>query len=195
MILPKPELLSQAAFNRLRAFAQGGGKVIFLGGTPRWIAGRTMRDARDATAADFRWATVLDSAQLPPTPTPPHFPGDAPQPQNAAPEVVTAIEAAAPPTVRLSTPDTSLRVMKRRWRDADVYLLFNESAQALNATITLSSAPGQTELWDPQTASITSVAPNNHSNEQLTLSFAPYATRVVVVREKPTASRNPKTIP
>ncbi len=68
VILPEPELLSQAAFNRLRAFAHDGGKVVFVGGTPRWIAGRTIRAARDAPAADFRWATVLDSAQLPPNP-------------------------------------------------------------------------------------------------------------------------------
>ena len=129
VILPMPELLSEAALDRLRTFAQGGGKVVFLGGTPEWIAGRTIRDARAVTSADFRWATVVD-AQLPTTPTPGQFPPSAPpEPQTVAPEILRVIDAAAPPTVRTLTPETALRVMKRRWSDADVYLLFNEGEQ------------------------------------------------------------------
>ena len=184
VILPEPEILSQAAFDRLRVFAHGGGKVVFLGGTPRWIAGQTMRNARTVTAADFRWATVLDSAQLPPTPTPPQFPGEPPAPQSVPPQIVNAIEAAAHSTVGVSPPDTALRVMKRRWRDADVYLLFNESSQPLDATMALSSASGKTEIWDPQTASMTPIAP---SGDEVALHLSPHATRVIVVRDKPQA--------
>ncbi len=85
--------------------------------------------------------------------------------------------------------------MKRRWRDADVYLLFNESDQPLDATMTLSSAPGGTEIWDTQTASITSLAGTNRSRDEVTLQFSPHAARVIVVREKPQAHSSPTTLP
>jgi len=183
VILPEPELLSAAALSRLRTFAQGGGKVVFLGGTPQWIAARTIRDARAVPPADFSWATVID-AQLPATPTPPQFPPSAPPaPQAVAPEVISAIESAAQPTVRTSTPNSALRVMKRRWQGADVYLLFNEGAQPADETLTLSSGPGRAQLWDPQTGSIAPLGGMSHSGlRNVTLHFAPYATRVVVVR-------------
>ena len=187
VILPDPELLSEAAFDRLRAFAQSGGKVIFLGGAPQWIATRTIRNARAVTAADFRWATVVD-ARLPSTPTPPQFPPSAPpEPQAVPPEILHAIDAAALQTVRTETPQTALRVMKRRWRDADVYLLFNESEQPLDSTVTLSSAPGTAKLWDAQAGSVTALPVHTQSGSpSITLHFAPYETHVVVLSETST---------
>jgi hypothetical protein len=184
VILPMPELLSEAAFDRLRNFAQGGGKVVFLGGTPQWIAGRTIRDARAVTPADFGWATVVD-AQLPETPTPGQFPPSAPpEPQAVPPEILRAIDADIPATIRTTAPAMALRVMKRRWSDADVYLLFNEGAQPLDATLILSSAPGKAELWDAQSGSVSALPLPQVTKDFLAvgLHFEPYATRVVVVR-------------
>jgi hypothetical protein len=184
VILPMPELLSEAAFDRLRNFAQGGGKVVFLGGTPQWIAGRTIRDARVVTPADFGWATVVD-AQLPETPTPGQFPPSAPpEPQAVPPEILRAIDADIPATIRTTAPATALRVMKRRWSDADVYLLFNEGAQPLDATLILSSAPGKAELWDAQSGSVSALPLPQVAKDFLAvgLHFERYATRVVVVR-------------
>ncbi len=183
VILPKPALLSEAAFNRLRTFAKSGGKVVFLGGAPQCIAGRTIRDARTVTPADFDWATVVD-AQLSPTPTPGQFPPTAPpEPQAAAPEILRAIEIDAPPTVHIDVPSTSLRVMKRHLSNADVYLLFNEGALPLDTTATLPGASGRAELWDPQTGSVSALpARAAKGSLSVALHFAPYATRVVVVR-------------
>jgi hypothetical protein len=58
VILPSVALISQAELDRLKAFARGGGKVLFLGRTPALIYDRTILNARAATAADFAWATV-----------------------------------------------------------------------------------------------------------------------------------------
>jgi hypothetical protein len=189
VILPAPEVLSEAAFGRLRSFARGGGKVVFLGGTPQWIAGRTIRDARSVTAADFSWATVLD-AQLPATPTPPQFPPSAPPEPLTVPEnVLAAVTAAAPPAVRTGSLETALRVMHRRWADAEVYLLFNEGAQTLHQTITLPGMRGRVEQWDPQTASIRVVsAALHHGSLSVPLDMDPYATQVLVVRHSQIAA-------
>ena len=184
VILPAPQVLSDEALARLKAFAQGGGKVLFLGGAPSLIAGQTMRDAKPATAADFSWATVVD-AQLTTTPTPPMEPPTAPPaPQTVPGEVLAAVNAAViAPVVRLDAADTALRVMKRRWKDADVYLFFNEGAQASNHAVTLNCKGHIAEAWDPQTATIAPLQSTRAgSSLAVQLKLAAYETRVIVVR-------------
>lgn len=183
VILPDPMVIASDTMTRLKAFAEKGGKVLFLGGVPQLIAGRTMRDARPATASDFAWAMV-ETVQLPPTPTPPAFPpAEPPPPQAVPPEVLAALASSVvQPVVRLDTPDTALRVMKRRWKNADVYLFFNEGARDCSHVVTLMSAGRKTERWAPQTGSVSdlkSVRNGGHPNIQLHLQ--PYETEVVVV--------------
>ena len=185
VILPAPMVLSSEAVARLKAFARGGGKVLILGGTPSLLAGRTIRDAAPATPKDFSWATVI-SAQLPPTPTPPSNPPAAPPSAQEVPlETLDALQAAVvAPVVGLDASDTALRVMKRRWKDADVYLLFNEGAQASDHTVTLMSGGHRVELWDAQTTSIEPMqATRSGDHPVVRLKLAPYEARVVVVRE------------
>lgn len=184
VILPAPEVISAAMLARLKAFAVGGGHVLFLGGAPELINGRTFRDARPSTAKDFTWATVIDE-QLPSTPTPGQFPPAAPpQPQAIPPAILRAMDAAiSSPTAMLDTPDTALRVMKRRWRDADVYLFFNEGATALDSEVRLSSHGHTAEHWDAETGSIepeptTSTA----GHTRIHLRLQPYETSLIVVR-------------
>jgi hypothetical protein len=184
VILPAPLVISSDALARLKAFAEGGGKVLFLGGAPQWISGRTIRDATPATAADFSWAAVVD-AQLAHTPTPPaQPPAEPPAPQAVPGEVLAAVDAAViAPTVRLDAADTTLRVMKRRWKNADVYLFFNEGAQASDHAVTLMSKGRAAEAWDPQTATVAAVQSKRAGgNLTVQLKLQPYETRVIVVR-------------
>jgi hypothetical protein len=184
VILPAPMVISDAALTRLKVFAHGGGKVVFLGGAPKWIAGQAMRDATPATAAEFSWATVVN-AQLPPTPTPPMEPPAAPPaPQTVPSEVLAAVNAAViAPVVRMDAPDTALRVMKRRWKNADVYLFFNEGAQTSDHTVTLISKGRIAEAWDPQTATVTTLQSTRAGGSlAVQLKLATYETRVIVVR-------------
>ena len=115
VILPAPMVLSTAVLSRLKAFANGGGKVVFLGGAPQWIADKTIRDARPATSEDISWATVVNT-KLRPTPTPPAEPPTAPTAAQQVPgDLLAAIESAVgEPTVKLDSQDTALRVMKRK---------------------------------------------------------------------------------
>jgi hypothetical protein len=184
VILPDPEVIPAAILNRLKAFARGGGKVFFFGGTPEWVAGQTFRNARVPAAKDFAWATVVNE-QLPATPTPPQFPPlAAPSPQIIPPALLRALRAAVvAPTVTLDSPDTALRVMKRRWRDADVYFFFNEGAKACDHEVALNSNGHKAERWDAQTGTIRPVAVTR-SGERIAvrLRLKPYEASVVVVR-------------
>ncbi len=160
VILPSVALLSQPEMDRLKAFARGGGKVLFLGRTPALIYGRTILDARAAAPSDFIWATVETSAQLPSTPTPPGQPPSAPP---APQDVPAAIEAALARAVGsrdvvLDTPDTALKVLTRRLQNANVYLFFNEGGQLSSHSVTLKADGKIVEVWDPQSGMVAPLA-------------------------------------
>lgn len=184
VILPAPRLIFADALARLKAFTRGGGNVVFLGGTPQWVANTNIRDVRAATASDFSWASV-NNAMLPSTPTPPAYPPtEAPQPQSAPKEVVEALVASvAAPSVRTGGQDTALRVMKRKWRDADVYLLFNESAVAIDDSVTLLGNGRRAQWWDAQNGTIAPMK-STHAAGYATvlLHLQPYETKVIVLR-------------
>jgi alpha-L-rhamnosidase len=184
VILPDISLLSQAALDRLHAFASGGGHVLFLGRTPSLISGKTILDARSATAADFSWASVAPG-ELPPTPTPPAQPPASPPTALVVPDaILQAVSAAVPsPDVMLDTPDTALRTIRRRLKDADVYLFFNEGPDALSRAVTVRSEGKAVELWDVQTARIVPMkATSEKGIVRIQLELKPYETAVLVVR-------------
>jgi hypothetical protein len=184
VILPSLALISQAELDRLKAFAKGGGKVLFLGRTPGLIYDRTILNARAATAADFAWATVETSAQLPPTPTPPgQPPATPPGPQVVPAAIETALNAVVSREVWVDAPDTALKVMTRRLRDANVYLFFNEGAEASSQTVTLKADGKTVEVWDPQTGSVAPVgSTRGKGGVSLKVELNGYETELVMVR-------------
>jgi hypothetical protein len=184
VILPAPLVISAAMLARLRAFAAGGGKVVFIGATPRWIAARTFRDAREATAREFAWARIVN-ATLPSTPTPPaEAPTAPPGPQEIPPELLAAVSAAVvAPTVQLDRADTALRVMKRAWADADVYLFFNESAYPCRHVVTLMSRRRNVESWNAQKGTVErKEAAFTGGHPLVRLDLGPYAAELIVVQ-------------
>jgi hypothetical protein len=183
VIVPSASLLSQAALNRLRGFAAGGGHVLFLGRTPSLIAAETILHARAPGPGEFSWATVVPE-ELPPTPTPSdNPPAKPPAPQAVPPAVLQAILSAVPKRdVILDAPDTALRVMKRHWKDADVYLFFNESADPATHAVTLAGPGKRIDVWAPQTGEITpAVAVKSADGMKLTMTLQGFETRVLVM--------------
>jgi hypothetical protein len=184
VILPSTALLSQATVDRLHVFATSGGHVLFLGRTPSLIAGKTILDARSATPADFSWATVV-SAELPPTPTPPAQPPTSPPaPQVVPASIAQAVSASIPtPDVKLDVPDIAIRYTRRRLKDADVYLFFNEGAQTSSHTVTLRAEGKRIEIWNPQTAGTMALnAAKAKGSVKVQLALKPYETKILVIR-------------
>ena len=185
VVLPSLAAISQTELDRLRTFAKGGGKVLFLGRTPALVSRTAIMDARAAIPADFAWATVVTSAQLPPTPTPPGQPPAAPpEPMIVPAAIETAVNAlVGAREVTLDAQDTALKVMMRRLKDANVYLFFNEGAQATEHTVTLNAGGKMAEVWDPQTgevAPVTSLAAKGGVTVKVELK--PHETELLVVR-------------
>ena len=158
VIIPSVIALSQAALDRLRAFARGGGTVISLGRTPALVNGRTFLHAGGPEALD--WAVREASGDLTPA----------------------VFAALPPPDVSLDQPGAGLKVNHRRLRDADVYFLFNEGKEALTRTLTL-AGEGTAQVWDAGTgrlAALTGVEKTG-GGVQLPLTLAAGESRFIVV--------------
>ena len=184
VILPDPVMLSRQAAARLRSFSQAGGKVVFLGNLPDYVYGQSMRDAVPISPSELSWATQLND-QLPATPTPPAYPpAQRPQPLDLPALLTNGIGAAiVEPAVRTATRDTALRVMKRKWKDADCYLFFNEGDKTIDDTITFLSEGRTVEVWDAQTGTITQLQTQRAGhNPEVHLALQPYTARILVVR-------------
>jgi len=142
-------------------------------------------DSRAALPTDFAWATVETSAQLPPTPTPPaNAPATPPGPQVVPAAIETALHAVVgAKDVVLDTPDTALKVMTRRLKNANVYLFFNEGAQASAHSVTLKAGGKKVELWDSATGKVSAVASTaGKGSITVKLELKPYETELLTVR-------------
>jgi hypothetical protein len=85
-------------------------------------------------------------------------------------------------SVALDAPDTALRVMTRRLKDADVYFFFNESAQPFSQSLTLTTSGKKVEMWDAQTGTVSQVADaaSAAGAVKLKMDLKPYETRLLV---------------
>jgi hypothetical protein len=186
VIIPSAAILSQAELDRLKAFARGGGKVLFLGRTPSIISGKTIKDSRAATPTDFAFATVETSAQLPPTPTPPaQAPATPPGPQVVPAAIENALSKVIPRrAVTLDAPDTALKVNTRYLKDARVYFFFNEGPQPISHTVTfLAGGNNRVEAWDPATGTVSPLASTPEKGPvTLKLDLKPYETKLITIK-------------
>jgi hypothetical protein len=184
VIIPSASVLTEAELDRLKALAKAGGKALFLGRTPSIISGKTILDARAAVPADFAFATVETSAQLPPTPTPPAYaPTTPPAPQVVPPAIEAALNKVIPTReIALDTPDTALRVNTRHLKDANVFFFFNESAQPISHSVTL-KATGKVESWDAATGTVSPItATPGKGSITLKLDLKPYETKLITIK-------------
>jgi hypothetical protein len=122
---------------------------------------------------------------LPETPTPPAQPPAAPPAAQVVPPAIeTAVrEVVGNPDIAMENEERSLRVMKRRLADSDVFLFFNEGAQTISPSMTLLGDGQMVEEWDPATGKVSSIAARREANEMsVRLELKPYETRVLMVR-------------
>ena len=195
VIIPSAQVLTQTELDRLSALAKGGGEVLFLGRTPSIISGRTILDARPATPADFAFATVETSAQLPPTPTPPaQAPASPPAPQVVPAAIETALNKVIPTRdVTLDAPDTALKVVTRRLKDASVFFFFNEGATPITQSVTLNyanriprskTAAIKVNVWNPATGAVSAVpfSADRFGVLSLKLDLKPYETQLITIQ-------------
>jgi hypothetical protein len=158
VIVPSTSVLSKAALERLRAFAAEGGSVLFVGREPSLVVERTFLEA--AGPPDLGWAIREPSGEV-------------------SPRVLDALPQS---DVLLDQPCSAIKVLHRRWRDADLYFLFNESDQRQSRQATLAGS-GVVRIWDAASGQIEvlSGARSQNGRMRLPLSLAPYESRFLVI--------------
>ena len=130
VIVPTSTVIQKAVLERLRAFAVGGGKVVFVGRTPTMVVGRAFLHP-EGGAPDLGFATLEPS-----------------------PEITARVVAALPPSdVKLDAACPPIKYLHRRLADGDVYFFFNESSRIQTRAATLAGS-GRAEVWDAASGTI-----------------------------------------
>jgi hypothetical protein len=153
VIVPAVAVITEGALERLREFAESGGKVVFEGHTPERIAGKTYLHAA-AGPATYPWvATGSYKTHLP------------------KPDVV--VEGA---------PQASVKYVHRRLSDGETYFLFNEGSSRLDLALRVEGR-GTPEVWDSATARRTTPAGWTREGDyaRVRLTFEPFETKLLVV--------------
>ncbi|MGH9592033.1 MAG: glycosyl hydrolase, partial [Bryobacteraceae bacterium] len=170
IIVPPVDAMSKAALDNLHAFAQAGGKVVFLGHAPALVMDKNFLSAKGP--ADISWATLETSVEI-------------------TPKVLAALPA---PDVALDHTSPDVRYNHRQLKDAEVYFFFNESDQPLDMKATVATSLGQSaQTWDGDTGKISPLTGAMFSNGTATipLKLAPWSATLIVLGGGAVMAGNP----
>jgi len=166
VIIPSCTVIQKDMLDRLRDFAKGGGKVVFVGRTPTMVADKTFLNATGAP--DLSFATLVEPTA----------------------QITDRVVAALPkPDVKLDTACTAIKYTHRVMKDGDAYFFFNESAQAQTRTATLDGT-GQVQVWDANTGKIQPLAgaPKADGSVAVPLVLGPQEAKIIVIGPLPTTA-------
>jgi len=157
VILPSVSVISKMALDRLQGFARTGGKVVILGDSPSIVVEHSFMAA--TAPKDLSWAVHHSGVEL-------------------TGAVLTALPSQ---DVMLDSPCSDLKVMHKKWKDADVYFLFNEIKEPVSRKVTL-AGQGTAQHWDTRTGATKSLAGVARNGKiELDLGFEPYEAKLVVL--------------
>jgi hypothetical protein len=172
IVVPSSMVITRTGLERFRAFVKAGGKVIFVGKTPALVVDKTFLNAAKDAVPDLTFATLVEPS------------GD----------ITARVLAALPrPDVKLDSEFPRLTYTHRSWRDAEMYLFFNESDKAESRMATIAGR-GQAQAWDLGTGEIhaMSAATAEGDSVRFPLVLGPYETKVVVVGPLPGVAAAPE---
>ncbi len=143
----------------LEAYAQGGGKLIFIGQTPTQAAG--LADANDTPAVRAGIAQLLHAAV--------HVDNDT--------GIPTALQKALPPDVVLGDAAGKIGFLHRHLPAADIYFIANVTNQPVDWPVQVRAQHAVAEWWDTQTGRATLAKPGE------TIALPPYGSRLLVLHD------------
>ena len=174
IVVPSTVVITKAGLERFQAFVKAGGKVIFVGRTPKLVVDKTFKDAANDAVPDLSFATLIEPS------------GD----------ITERVIAALPkPDVALDTEWKRLTYTRRGYRDGDLYFFFNEGNQAQSRTATIAGL-GQAQTWDLNTGEIHAISGATAEGDSVRFSLAlgPYEAKVVVVGPLPGGVAAPEPV-
>jgi hypothetical protein len=170
IVVPSTTVITRTGIERFQAFVKAGGKVIFVGKTPKLVVDKTFLDAKDVP--DLSFATLIEPA------------GD------ITPRVIAALPK---PDVKLDAEFPRLTYTHRSWRDAELYYFFNESNKA-ESRMAIIAGRGQAQVWDLGTGQIHAISGATAEGDavRFALVLGPYEAKVIVVGPLPSGVAAPE---
>jgi hypothetical protein len=161
IIIPAVSVISLSSLDKLKNFADFGGKVLFLGKQPDLVMDKTFSEARKMEK--ISWAKLETSGKI-------------------NPEVLNNLP---PSDVRLATPCPDIKYLHRKLKDAELYFLFNEGKDNHSVKVTL-SGKGHPEIWDAMTGKVRYLNDFVIGRDEITvpLVFEPWETKFILIRNK-----------
>jgi len=170
IVVPSMSVITRTGLERFQAFVKAGGKVIFVGQTPKLVLDKSFMDAKGPP--DLGFATLIEPSG------------------NITPRVLAALPK---PDVKLDAEFPKLTYMHRSWRDAEMYFFFNESNQQ-ESRVAAVAGRGQAQAWDLGTGEIHPIsgATAEGDSMRIPLVLGPYEAKLVVVGPLPSGVAAPE---
>jgi hypothetical protein len=163
LVLPSVERLPLATDRKIEEYARNGGVVIAVGHAPSRAPG-LMESQRDTSGVEAISRELFNAGN-----------------RNAklvarASELGAAIREFLKPDVAMTPAAPEVGFIHRRLADADVYFLANTDNRPHSFTAAFRTERRRAEWWDPFTGKVREAG----NGDQLTMTLAPYESRVVV---------------
>ncbi len=160
VVIPPVSALSEKSISRLKEFEKSGGKVITLGKDPIMAVDRSFMNGSETRP---EWAVNEPSGKVTPR----------------------VLDVLPPSDFMLETPCESVKYTHRKWKDSDLYFIFNEGDESRELQVTL-AGKGVIQEWDAMTGEITPVSGKNGGKDRVVtrLNLEPRETRFLVVGGK-----------
>ena len=158
IIVPSISVISKSSLDKLKKFADAGGKVIFVGNQPALVTEKTFREA--GGSENINWGITEPSDKL-------------------IPGVLSYLPA---PDVKFDKPCPEIKYLHRKLKDAELYFFFNEGEAKQSSMVTL-SGKGNLQHWDAMTGEINKLQKTSSGKEgiKINLTFEPYETKFIVI--------------
>lgn len=162
IIIPSVNIISNDILKRLKAFAQEGGKVIFIGSHHFLVKEKTFLHA--GLSRDISWAI------------------------NESADTLTSkiLQALPKPDVQFDIACADIKYIHRHLKDGEVYFFFNESDQRRVRTATI-AGNGLVQVWNPKNGKIIPFSQpyNRKGFIKIPLDLASYESRIIVLGKLP----------
>ena len=159
IIIPSISVISETAMDKLKRFADAGGKVIFLGKQPELMTGKTFTQSRK--------------------------PGDIPGAKIEATGKLTkdVLNFLPSPDVKITPSSPAVKYVHRKLAAGDLYFFFNESTTPLTFDATL-DGKGKMQAWDALTGQIQSLkgTPAGTGKKMVPLKLEGWETKSIFIK-------------
>jgi len=129
IIIPSVTVISNASLLKLISFTASGGNVIIMGDSPSLVTDENFLKARNT--GELKWPVREKSGII-------------------TPEVIAALP---PPDLKIDTIYPQIKYLHRRWKEGDMYFIFNETMDPVSCNMSL-SGNGKASIWDATTGKI-----------------------------------------